>query len=104
MAIGATAEELPDPMRPPDSRATDTPENNQETSRPSLELQSTLIAGGRRSAVINGQSVQVGSTIEGARVVAIEGGKVELRDDQGVFSVRLPSVGMRTKVPKSNAN
>jgi hypothetical protein len=97
-AVAAAASELPDPMRPAEFKSTPEQETDQDSTRPSLSLQSTLIAPGRRSAVINGRSVRVGGTIEGVEVVAIRATRVRLRDGQGVFTVRLPSAGRRKRV------
>jgi len=100
MAAPATAgaSELPDPMRPPDFESEAADEAEQASPRPSLTLQSTLIAPGRRSAVINGRSVEVGAAVAGVRVVAIHATKVRLRGGQGAFTLRLPSAVNRQKV------
>jgi len=100
-AATAVATELPDPMRPPDFQTTDEPATQPKAPRPQLSLQSTLIATGRRSAVINGRSVRVGGTINGVRVLAIEATTVRMRDDRGRFTLRLPTLGSRTKVKTS---
>lgn len=93
----AAASELPDPMRPPDFQAPSQQQGEASPSRPGLSLQSTLISGDRRSAVIDGRSVHVGASIQGARVVAIGPTRVKLRDDNRVFTLRLPSVGIRRR-------
>jgi MSHA biogenesis protein MshK len=99
VALPAAAEEvLPDPMRPPDFTSAPDDGGDATTPRAPLSLQSTLISGDRRSAVINGRSVHVGSTIEGAQVVAIGRTQVRLRDNAGVFTLRLPSAGIRRRV------
>lgn len=43
-----------------------------EKPKPRWQLTSTLVAGERRVAVINGRSVALGARIEGARLVAVE--------------------------------
>lgn len=67
---------LPDPTRPVKTapRTTD-----DEPSR--LELQSTLVSGARRTAVINGHLRTVGSRINGAKIVDIQPGRVLVRRD-----------------------
>lgn len=43
-----------------------------EPVKPRWTLSSTLVSGDRRIAVINGRSVALGATIEGARVTAVD--------------------------------
>jgi hypothetical protein len=69
-----------DPLRPPGW-------GEEPASAPSFDasawrLASTLIAEGRRVAIINGRSVREGGTVGGARVVGIEPGRARL-DYQG---------------------
>ncbi|MEX0899238.1 MAG: hypothetical protein WD081_00955 [Gammaproteobacteria bacterium] len=52
-------------------------------------LQSTLIAADRRVAVINGETVTVGSTINGARVLEINPYGVRLRTAGGAIELKL---------------
>ena len=52
-------------------------------------LQSTLIAADRRVAVINGETVTVGSTINGARVLEINPYGVRLRTAGGAIELTL---------------
>lgn len=92
----AAAQELADPMRPPDAGApAETAAGPPPEPRPALRLQSTLVANGRRSAVISGRSVREGGRIEGVRVVAIGPSTVRLRDGRGAFTLRLPSLGIK---------
>lgn len=68
-AAGAAADavaDLPDPTRPDGQ-----PVRAQPGSRPALVLQSTLITGDKKTAVINGQTATIGTRIRGARVVDI---------------------------------
>jgi len=94
------AEELADPMRPPDSQDAPNSAEAPVAPRPALTLQSTLVSGDRRSAVINGRSVGVGERVNGARVVAISASGVRLRDGRGVFTLRLPSAGGLQRVDR----
>ncbi|NIR58006.1 MAG: general secretion pathway protein GspB [Gammaproteobacteria bacterium] len=72
---GPVGADLTDPTRPPTpSRAP-----NETAPAQSFHLSSTLIAPGRRVAVINGERVGVGERVDGARVLAIENGRVQLR-------------------------
>jgi hypothetical protein len=81
----ATAEQLSDPTRPTTRGGGEIRKPKDAVSR--WKLQSTLIAEGRRTAVINGKMVSVGDEINGVRVIEIlpyavrlqtEGGPVEL--------------------------
>lgn len=81
VVTAAGAADLSDPMRPP--RLLKAPVTRTEPAKADahdreLMLQSTLIAGDRRSAVINGQVVVPGARVEGARVLHIEADQVVL--------------------------
>ena len=65
---GSAAATLPDPTQPPSYRAARTSANAQPSP---WALTSTLITQDRRVATINGQRVQVGDRVRGARVVEI---------------------------------
>ena len=68
---------LNDPMKPPffdgDASRTD-----QKTAARPLKLSMLLIAPGRKVAVINAQSVMVGDSVDGYRVLRIDENKVVL--------------------------
>jgi len=78
------------PMRPP---RLSTPRADVEVEkappRETWRLQSTLVAPGRRSAVINDRVVVPGERILGARVVRIERDRVTLKRRDRVFHIRL---------------
>ena len=57
---------VPDPMHPMRGGWSD--ESDMETG---LTLQSILVAGNRRSAVINGQLLTIGSRIDNSRIIGI---------------------------------
>ena len=89
-ALGA--DERRDPLRPPDYQ-------REQTTQPRFnadawQLASTLVSGSRRVARINGQSVQPGDTVGGARVLAIHNGRVRLDYRGRQFTVRrsLPEI------------
>lgn len=67
--------ELPDPTRPPSY-----PYGGLEGARP-WDLTSTLIAPGRRVAVLNGRVVREGGRVDGMAVVKIGAGEVVLRGE-----------------------
>ena len=77
-ATTVQAERLDDPMRPP-MQALDTPVTTTKKEAIGFYLSSTLIAQGRRNAVINGRRVSVGDTINGAKVEEIMPTRVKLR-------------------------
>ena len=69
LASTGFAAQLPDPMRPP-------PAHTQQAvaempSDATLTLNSTLIARGRRVAIINGAPYTTGDTVDGRRLVEI---------------------------------
>jgi MSHA biogenesis protein MshK len=94
LAGAATAAQpVEDPFRPPETAA---PEPvSKPLQRPTLRLQSTLVSGERRTAVINGRAVTVGSRIGGGRIVDIDASRVRIRDAGGVYDLELPLAGMR---------
>ena len=74
-ASGAVAGPLPygDPTQPsPHGRAGLTASGEPVAPRPPWVLTSTLVAGDRHVAVINGRSVALGARIDGARVVSVD--------------------------------
>jgi MSHA biogenesis protein MshK len=75
----ARAQGLSDPMQPPAFAAPASAAGG-ELSPGGLVLQSTLMSGGRRIAVIGGKPVKVGDRIGEARIVAIEPTSVTLRE------------------------
>lgn len=81
--IAAQTNALADPTRPP---SVDAQAASRENSVQAHVLQSVLIAPGRSNAVIDGQTVRIGSRVGDAKVVKIDatgvtldsGGKMEL--------------------------
>ncbi|MCE2944908.1 MAG: hypothetical protein ACK5S2_05735 [Lysobacteraceae bacterium] len=83
----AVASGVPDPTRPavPAASVDAAP----GTPAPSLVLQSTMVSGDQRSAIINGAFVRPGDTLGEARVVAIGPGWVRLEGASGPTELRL---------------
>ena len=79
------AEEVRDPMRPPAGLSRPAP-----SSATTWTLYSTAVAGGQRTAIVNGQVVTVGATVGGARVLAIHPSAVRLATARGEITLRLP--------------
>lgn len=82
-AIAETARHLPDPTRPPAAalQASLGAGAGAAAAEVLPQLQSVMLgaAGSHRIAVIDGQSVRVGDSFRGARVVRIADSEVELR-------------------------
>lgn len=91
VTAAARAQSLPDPTRPPAEFTVAAPGQARAASA-TPQLQSILIgrgAGGRRVAVIDGQTVQQGGQFRGARVARIAPNEVELIRDGGSQVLRL---------------
>lgn len=74
---GAYAQALPDPTRPP--AVLYTPAGSAADSAPQLpQLQSVLVAQGRRVAVIDGETYRVGDSYKGKRLVSVTDTEVVL--------------------------
>ena len=86
---------LPDPTRP----AVGAGATSGETYAPgALVLEATLVSPGRKSAVINGQSVGVGARIGDAQVVDIKPYEVIVKSGGRETSLRLmPRLGQESK-------
>ncbi len=83
------AQTVHDPLQPPGKDA-----HSGATAR-GWTLHSTLIAEGRRSAVINGRVVTEGSRIDGAVVIDIQPSAVRLRSQTGDVLIREPLVPIK---------
>ncbi|MCP3176604.1 MAG: hypothetical protein AB7F21_02640 [Desulfuromonadales bacterium] len=99
-AAGLCAEPLRDPTRPP--RVLAAPAPAERTT--GWQVSSILISPGRRVATVNGQAVQVGDRIAGARVTAIAADSVRLRKENKEFTVRLQTQRIKKPVQKAGAN
>lgn len=64
-------------------------------------LTSTLIAGDRRVAVINGRSVALGARIDGARVVAVDAGGASIEHEGRRIRLQLPPSAGKTITAKT---
>lgn len=76
----AQAQSLTDPTRPPGGSAAPVPGHTSVEEVPAgTQLQSVLIAAGRRVAVINGTTVPLGGMVGEAKVIKISETEVVLR-------------------------
>jgi MSHA biogenesis protein MshK len=82
----STAQTLRDPTRPP---ATGGKGGATRSEPPGWVLQSVLISPERRYAIINGEIVQIGGSIDGAELIAVAAERVTLRTRQGLRVLRL---------------
>ena len=111
VAIAETAQRLPDPTRPP-AAALQAPfgaGTGAAAADVLPQLQSVMlgVAGSPRIAVIDGQSVRVGDSFRGARVVRIADSEVELqrgRDRQVLHLYVQDSAGGMTRVSAGAAH
>ena len=83
LSVAVTAEELPDPTRPPASLVSPgaAPGHGVTESRPS-GLQSTIISESRRAAIIDGKTVEQGAKHGNAQLIEVNEGSVVLRSEQ----------------------
>ena len=108
-AIPETAQRLPDPTRPPAAALQAPPGTGAAAADVLPQLQSVMLgaAGSRRTAVIDGQSVRVGESFRGARVVRIADSEVELqrgRERQVLYLYVQDSAGGITRVSAGAAH
>lgn len=83
-AAGLSTPGLSDPTRPPGTSAG--AENNDGGAG---QLQSVILSGGRKLAIIDGVTYKVGERVGDARVLSIDAEVVRLRDAQGIRVLRL---------------
>jgi len=95
-AAAAEREGLRDPLRPPMAGAEAPPGPDPADWR----LSSTLIAEGRRVAIINGRVVGAGQTVDGARVLEVGPGRVRLRVGETRFTIRSTTPSVRSTPAK----
>lgn len=95
-ATAVQAQALRDPTRPPGTAAAKNLSGGVETPKGDLRLQSILVSPERRAAIISGQVVQLGESVQGYRVVAIGDGEAVLRMGGQSRTLRLfPAVDLR---------
>lgn len=91
----AQAQALRDPTRPPGAIGVRTAPGERSAPTGGLRLQSILISPERRAAIISGQVVRLGESVQGYRLVAIGESEVVLRMDGKSRTLRLfPAVDL----------
>lgn len=95
-ALPAAAAEdgMRDPLRPP---GWDASGGGDGFDAGAWRLASTLIAEGRRVAIVNGRAVRAGDVVGGARVLAIAPGRVELDYRGRRFTIRRDTSRVRVR-------
>lgn len=87
LASTAVIAEVDDPMRPPSP----SPTPAEPDSATDWTLSSILISENRRLAVINGQVLRVGESVDGARLIRIDVGVAVIRHARGQETLSLGS-------------
>lgn len=87
--------QLDDPTLPPDGVASIATKDT-DAATTTWKLSSILMSAQRSIAIINGQSVQVGDTLAGARVESINKTIVKLKHRGKVISLELFPVAVKT--------
>ena len=97
-AAGLSTPGLSDPTRPPGASA-----GGETDEAGGGHLQSVILSGGRKLAIIDGVAYKVGERVGDARVLSIDAEVVRLRDAQGVQVLRL-SPALQTVNPPARKN
>jgi MSHA biogenesis protein MshK len=99
----ARAEILADPTRPPNAAPATAGRAGAGATGGSV-LQSTFISGGRRFAIISGQTVVIGDRLGDAQIVRISESEVALRQNGAMKTLKLfPELEKRAVVEQSAA-
>jgi MSHA biogenesis protein MshK len=100
-ATSAYSQTLSDPTRPPSF--SESGRDGEPRASVGPVLQSVIVSGGRKLALIDGKTYTVGDKVGEAKLVAISGSEVTLRESGGNKILRLtPDVQKTTAAPKSD--
>lgn len=91
----------PTPLDRPAATATPGAAGTSGPARSQWTLTSTLVAGDRRVAVINGRSVALGARIDGARLVAVDAGGALIEHEGRRIRLQLPPPAGKTITAKT---
>lgn len=98
----AFAQALHDPMRPPSFSESGSAGESRASQGP--VLQSVIVSGGRKLALIDGRTYTVGDKVGEAKLLAISASEVTLRESTGNKILRLtPDVQKTTVVPEGGS-
>lgn len=78
---------MTDPMQPPGIQAIKSTTGKNTASK--WQLTSTLIARNRRLATVNGKTLSIGESVNGAELIDIQPAKVTLRFENRSLEIRL---------------
>lgn len=96
LPVGASADDLPDPTRPPAAIMAPAAEGLGPVEEASTGLQSIIISSKRRAAIIDGETVELGGRHGDARLVEVNESSVVLKGPQGKEVLTLfPGVKIR---------
>ena len=103
-SFAASAADLPDPTRPPAMiTGTGAASGQGSTGSRSSGLQSTIISGSRRAAIIDGKTVELWAKHGNAQLIEVNEGSVVLRGSQSRQVLTLfPGVKMTQRENKTN--
>lgn len=91
VSLKSPGESLRDPTRP----YTATPPARHADTR--FIVSAIFVSGERRIAIVNGQKIKAGDTIDGATVIEVLNDEVRLQYQNAVISTRLASSGLRNQ-------
>lgn len=98
LPVGALAEDLPDPTRPPSAIMAPSAAESGDMEKSPSGLQSVIISNKRRAAIIDGETVELGEKHGDARLIEVNETGVVLRGAQGRQVLTLfPGVKMTSK-------
>lgn len=107
-ALASSAAFAADPTRPPLPRAPAARGSSAPVmapTLPALQLQSTLMGGKQPVAIINGQVLRRGDTLEGLRLQAIGAGWARLQTPTGeTLTLKLPALAYRPRITANKAS
>jgi MSHA biogenesis protein MshK len=89
---------LTDPTRPLEYTAASTPQHLQSD----LVLTSVVISGETKTAVINGERLSEGQSVDGARIISIQPGRAILRKGNRTRELKVHQSNVRQLATKSS--
>ncbi|MEX2500526.1 MAG: hypothetical protein WD397_16795 [Wenzhouxiangellaceae bacterium] len=100
IAAGPLLAQVDDPTRPPTASELAAWHGQPAAEAVQWQLQSVLISGQRRVAIINGKRAIVGQLIDGARVRAIEPTHAIIQTDTDTLTLSIRRYGLDGRNPK----
>lgn len=100
MTAGPVSAQVDDPTRPPTAAELAAWRGQPTAEMVQWDLQSVLISGQRRVAIINGERAVVGQRIDGARVRAIEPTHAIIETDTDTLTLSIRRYGLDGRNPE----